>query len=712
MEIQVKIKKIINKPTSNYLIAEVEFMTYPKGETPPTANHIIAGEYFFGVHVGDVFEVSGDWVDNRKHGIQFKAERILLKFPERIEGYEKFLRNNIDGISRKTAKTLVEAFGDDLFKVIENAPERLTESGISEKMAERIKAQVQKFSLFRKNSTELYWLTTLEVNELIKEFNFGAYDVLRENPYFCTSVIGFERCEFSAHRLGMGKDNPKRVAQVIFEVLKAELKDGHLYTDITELFFATQKRLDSSKFFERFELSEALFLEGLEALAYKNKITVEKNRVYLRYSHNAEEKIVKMLSEFRKLGQDLRQEEKVREFLKEKRKSGILLEEEQENAVLMAMGNKISILTGGPGTGKTFVAGAIIEAIKKTQPLAKIVLAAPTGKAAKRMTEITGMPSSTIHRLLEIREETDEPERELDTDYVIIDESSMLDVFLFSQLLSAIPNHAKLLLIGDYNQLPSVGPGLIFRDFTESECLPTTKLTKIHRQAEGSQIIKNAYNILNEKMEMERDNTKGDFFFLEREGAENIRATIFQAIDKMLEKGILLESIQIITPQNVGDLGTIVINKKIQEQYNKNKAIEGTEFRVGDKVMHTENNADLDVFNGETGIVMGIKMEEEDKKIVVNFGDKEVTYTEEFFHQLCLNYASTVHKMQGSEADVIIMIISKEHKHMMNKGILYTGLTRAKNRVVVIGEEQQYFEAVKNSSNTIRRSGIKEKVSA
>lgn len=715
MTIKVKIKKIINHTEKGFLVTDVEFLTYPEGETPPTANHIMTGNYFMGIDVGDVFEVAGSWINGR-YGYQFAADSIALKFPERLEGLEKFLMTKVAGVGKKSAKALVNTFGGDVLEIIINAPERLTESGISQKIADRIKKQLDTVIQYNKNYMEIGWLRNAEVNAIIKEYGFGAASVVMDSPYNVADIIGFERCDYAATCIGLTKDNPKRVTQAILEALKAELRNGNLYTDKAELLKATQGILTRSKYYKEFKIEEPLFLELFETLKERNKIDVEKDRVYLRFSYVTEDKIVKAIKEVRNVGQDFRQEEKVREFLREKREAGIILEEEQEKAVLTTIKSNMSVLTGGPGTGKTFTAGVLIEAIKKTQPGATIVLAAPTGKAAKVMERVTGMPSSTIHRLIGVREEKDVDVKEIDSNYVIIDEASMLDVFLFAQLLSAITPRTKLVLMGDANQLPSVGAGLILRDLIESNSIPTTTLVKIQRQAAGSQIIQNAYNAQSGKRELAKDDSKGDFYFLEREGAENIKNAILKSIDRMIETGYAtLDEIQVITPQNIGDLGADIINKEIQKNYNKNKGeikigkLNG--IKIGDKVLHNENNADLGVYNGETGKVIRIE-DGIEKEITVDFGEKEVTYTEEFFQQLQLAYALSVHKMQGSESKVVIMIVSKEHRFMLNKSIIYTGMTRARERLIIIGEEEEHFEAIKRTENTIRRSGIREKVSA
>lgn len=718
LKVQFKVKKIRTKEArdNGFVLLSGTFTKYPAGEQPPAAYHNVIGTYFGTIDLGDEYELEGCWQDDKKFGWQFVATSMELKSPQSERETVRFLMKKVKGVGKKTAQTLVDTFGTLSLQVIIETPEKLeTVEGISKKHIKSIMLQVAEMRALRDNSVELSPpLSRAEVIKLIEKYGAFAADYFKANPYNSVELFGFEKCDYAAFRLKFSSDDPRRIEGGVLEVLKNELNNGHLYTQKTDLYEKVSAFLNNAQKFAKMNLSEESFENALKNKRNTLETAEEGERIYLKAFYEMENRIVEKIKVMTHCKEDRTQDDKIRTFLMNRKMKGETLEVEQEEAVYMVFQNQICILTGLPGTGKTHAANAIIQTITATEPHKTIALAAPTGKAAKRMKELTGMESRTLHSLMGIRKEkVDGKLNEIIADYVIIDESSMMDIPLFYALLCSAQSYTRILLIGDHNQLPSVGPGLILRDLIESGVVPVTRLTRIYRQSQESQIIQNAYNVLNGIEEINADPEKGDFYFLERKTPQEVAAMVLKCIKLMTETGArTIDDIQIITPQNGGTLGVDEMNKAIQNVFNPDgKIIPETSLRIGDKVIHTENNADLDVKNGETGkIIRAEQKRDGGREIVVDFGDKEVAYSERFFLQLKLAYALTVHKMQGSEASDVIMIIDKSHERMLSRAILYTALTRAKKRMVLIGDREMYFKGIRNVENVVRRSGIKEKL--
>lgn len=738
-KIKVLVKKIISKSRkSNFVVLDVDVISYDKESKPP-ASYCTAIGNVIDVRREDIFTLTGKWVKHTEHGYQFKISHAFIEIPESILGLRKFLVRKVSGIGTTTAKKLLDKFGENIINVVENEPEKLSEV-VSEKISKKLIDRLSTLRLYQDLKIIFKWLSENEINSLIDNFGVNAKSLIRDNPYIAAKAIKFEYCEETAKNLGFKNNDNKRIKALIMQVLRLEINKSHVYTEKMETYNKTYELIKNSKYFKSFEFKYSDFEKQIEELEEKERIEIDKyteyveptnkdckeqinlfkeekknkkieiikENIYTKELYVIENNIVSMLNVMLK-----EKNEKIKEEIIEKEivKSGLVAGEEQKNAVKMAINNKISILSGGPGTGKTHTINILTTVIRSIDPTAKIVLSAPTGIAAKRMTQFTGLESSTIHRLLEIYKEEDSKPKPIDADYVIIDEMSMMDVSLVNHLLNGIQKDTKLLLVGDYNQLPSVGPGLVARDFINSNRIETTILKKVYRQALDSQIVKNANNIVEEKEKLYEDNSKEDFYFIENRTDEAIREKIKRLIERLLSLGYSLDDVQLISTKNKGALSVEEFNNFIQEKYNKREEWEKIkvgkrEIRLGDRVIHTENNKDLKVFNGEVGTVIKIKNQE----ILVDFGDKEVLYTKEFFNELQLAYCLTVHKSQGSEFRVVIMPVSETHDFMLRKSLLYTALTRAKEKMILVGSKDQYFKAIKDNTDLLRRSKIKEKL--
>lgn len=715
IRIECEVKRVIHRNNeTKYSVLDVDIIKYQNGETPPTSVYTIKGNYKDDISNGDIYRVEGMWIDNGIHGLQFEFSEMVLKTPETEVEIEKLLIRHIKGVGRKTAKTLVNAFGTELFEVIVDKPEELMElEGISEKLVERLRDanNIYIMEAFEKTQKALDWLLYKDVTRLIEKFGNLASDVVMKNPYIAVEAIGFKQCDITAKKLGFKKDNNNRIAKAIVEVLIHDGKKGHNYGNLNEVIQDVNNFLNKSKIFKDFELSREQFNMCLSLAVSVRDVEVESDRVYLRYYAESENDIIFNLVKMINSNTDKVSENRIEKFLKEKKKDGLDLTEKQKQAIAMALNNRISIITGGPGTGKTFTSSVVIEAIQELEPDKKIILAAPTGMAAKNMTSASGMVSSTIHSLLRIHKEETIDVELIDAEYVIIDEASMIDLLLFRKLLLGIQDYTKLLLMGDVDQLPPIGPGSILRDLIDSDKITMVELKEVHRQVQGSQIITNAKKIRDEIKKMDEDKTKRDFYFIDSQKQEEIQGTTLNVVKRLLETGFSMNEIQVITPQNVGDLGTIKLNQTMQEMFNKNRRVRilTRTFKVGDKVIHTKNNRDIGVYNGETGIIREIN-ERPEMEIIVDFGDKVITYTSGMFSELELAYVLTTHKMQGSEKRAIVMILAEEHDHMLTKSLLYTSLTRATERMIFVGEREQYYKAMTKNYDIKRRSMLKGKL--
>ncbi len=698
---------------------------------------IICVGSFGGIGQGENVEITGQYVEHAVYGRQLKAESIKVLTPEDAFAMERYLAGGaIKGVGPALAKRIVSKFGNDTFRIMEEEPERLAEiKGISERKAMEIAEQMEERKELREAMLFLqkYGITNNLAMKIYDAYGMQLYHVLQENPYRMAEEIdgvGFKRADEIAQKIGIRTDSRFRIHCGICYVLGQSAMEGHTYLPKEELVQRVRLLLEVEK--EQIE-------DELPNLAMDKKLVLKQDgdmvACYLARTYYEELACAKMLFDLCEKTDDNRNEV-IKKIAIIERELSIELDDLQKEAVLQASQNGIFILSGGPGTGKTTTINTIIRYFEREG--LDIMLAAPTGRAAKRMTEATGFEAKTIHRLLELngsfaedgkraRFERNE-DMPLETDVIIIDEMSMVDIHLFYALLKAVPLGCRLVLVGDMNQLPSVGPGQVLRDLIESAGFPVVMLKKIFRQASTSDIVVNAHRI-NEGRQIELGNKSEDFFFLSRNNVDVIYKHMILLILEKLPKYVDAKphQIQVLTPMRKGSLGVEVLNGILQRYMNppdKDKAeyeYGDVIFREGDKVMQIKNNYQLEwevvnyfnlpvdrgtgVFNGDTGIILSINSFAQ--TLTVEYEDnKRVEYHFSQLDELELAYAVTIHKAQGSEYPAVIMPLLGGPKQLLNRNLLYTGITRAKRCVTILGSEETICQMIQNGDARKRYTGL------
>ena len=692
---------------------------------------------------GASVELEGNFTQHPVYGKQFQAVRLTEKMPEDALAMERYLGSGaIKGIGAALAGRIVRHFGDDTFQIVENEPERLSEvKGISEKKAREIAMQIAEKSDMRKAMMFLqkYGISLNLGAKIYQKYGDSVYSVLQENPYRLAddiSGVGFKIADEIAYRIGIHTDSDYRIKSGMVYTLLQATGEGHVYLPKDELFQRAAELLGvDSSYMEK----------HLVDLAMDRKI-VQKEQgdqilIYPAQYYYLELNTARML---RELDIFCPEDEKIveRRIVQIEKETGTVLDEMQKKAVQEAAGHGLLILTGGPGTGKTTTINAIIRYFEGEG--AEIRLAAPTGRAAKRMTEATGYEAQTIHRLLELSG-MPEDDREgqpihfernaqnpLDADVIIIDEMSMVDIHLMHSLLLAITAGTRLILVGDENQLPSVGPGNVLRDIIRSGQFPVVELKKIFRQASESDIVVNAHKI-NKGEQVEINNKSRDFFFLKRYDADIIIRVVIALIQEKLPKYVEAKpfEIQVLTPMRKGLLGVERLNQILQRYLNppdaskKEKEIGQGLFREGDKVMQVRNNYQLEweirgrygipiekgvgVFNGDTGIIKTINEFAETAEVEFEDG-RWAEYSFKQLDELELAYAVTIHKSQGSEYPAVIIPLLSGPRMLMNRNLLYTAVTRARKCVTVVGSEETFRDMIRNEKQQRRYSSLDQRI--
>lgn len=683
------------------------------------------------VSIGEEVNVSGKWIYHKNFGRQFQVSLIEKKMPSEKTSMLRYLSaGNIKGIGEATAKKIVDLFGDDTFSVIENEPLRLTEiKGISKKKAEDICIQFQKQFGIRQLIIFLqpYNIRPSSVMKIYKKLGPGAIDLIKMNPYIlCDNnfSINFKTCDEIALDMDFEGDEKFRVMAAIKYVLSHNILNGHTFVPKNKLFVIVK---------DMTEIDEILFEDAFDKLIkdceiYCTFTKYSDESVYIAKVFYTESYIAKKLIEMKSSNYGIIDEidELIYDIEKE---DNISYSESQKTAIKNAYINKAFVLTGGPGTGKTTVLNGIISLYKKLDM--KILLAAPTGRAAKRMTEITGEDSKTVHKLLEMDYNEDEnltsfarnEQNPLDCDVLIVDEFSMMDIYLFEALLKALPQRARLFMVGDSNQLPSVGAGNVFRDIVESGVIETVVLDKIYRQSEESKIVLNAHRILKGEYPDLKDK-KSDFFFMKCLDDERLCQTVASLCSERLTKTYnynKFDDIQVICPSKKSLTGTYNLNRVLQNVLNpknqdkKEKEFRDIIFREGDKVMQIKNNYDIiwkkdtgedgkGIYNGDIGIILEINFNA--RQFSVRYDDKTAFYEFESFEEIEHAYAITVHKSQGSEFPCVVIPILRGPSILFYRNLLYTAITRAKENVIIIGNEQLVKNMVDNNKNIKRYTGL------
>jgi exodeoxyribonuclease V alpha subunit len=678
-----------------------------------------------GMNPGEVLRLKGQWQRHPRYGEQFKIESFESVIPATVAGIERYLSSGlIKGIGPVMARRLVAKFEKETLNVIERDMDRLREvEGIGDKRIEMIKVAWDEQKDIREVMVFLqgYGVSPAYATKIFKQYGRDAVTIVRENPYRLADEvfgIGFVIADRIAEKVGIAKDSPLRAKAGVQYVLQQCADEGHTFYPFTPLLGACQKVL---------EIDEAILLDAFDTAASERRIIIEKmeehpewneRAIYLTPLHFAETGIAHHLRELSESAKQLQLINRDAALEAAQKQLSINLSGQQLQAVKESLEQKMLVITGGPGTGKTTIIRAITH-IYKTQGQ-KIVLAAPTGRAAKRMAEATGHEAKTIHRLLEyspkegkFRKDELDP---IDADLVVIDETSMVDTVLMYHLLRAIPKHATLILVGDVDQLPSVGPGNVFRDIIDSRILPTIRFNEIFRQARESMIVVNAHRINNGLMPelTGREENSADFFFIELEEPEKVLQRIINLCKEKIPARFgfhSLNDIQVLTPMHKGVVGASNLNAELQKELNPSAdefSRAGKIFKKGDKVMQIRNNYDKDVYNGDIGRIVGIDREEQE--VSVNFDGKIIPYEFSELDELVLAYATSVHKAQGSEYPAVVMPLLTQHYILLQRNLLYTGITRGKKLVILIGTKKALNIAIRNNKPQQRYTRLKERL--
>ena len=696
---------------------------------------------FRGVDNGENLEITGEYVEHPSYGFQFKANSFKAVEPDDLLSMERYLGSGaIKGVGEALAKRMVKRFGKDTFRVIEEEPERLVEvKGISERIAQQIadqmieKREIREAFLF----LQKYGITNTLAVKIYEKYGMGMYSILKENPYRLAEDIqgvGFRLADEIAEKIGIHTDSDYRIRSgILYTLLQASL-EGHMFLPMRVLVRRSADLL---------QVPEEAIRAQIQNLHMDHKVVVKKTtdepEVYAFSYYYAELNCARMLRELNVLMESelLDSEEKRIETILQRilKEQGLELDELQKNAVLECVKHGIMILSGGPGTGKTTTINTIIRYFDEEGM--DILLAAPTGRAAKRMTEATGYEARTIHRMLEINGGMEDGSRArferngenpLEADVVIIDEMSMVDIYLFQSLLEAVSVGTRLILVGDVDQLPSVGPGQVLQDLIESKSFPTVMLKKIYRQAGESDIVMNAHRI-NMGQKIALNNKSKDFFFLPRNDVQVIYKHMIQLITEKLPRYVEAQpyDIQVLTPMRKGSLGVETLNEILQRYLNpadpsKQEHMTGERiFREGDKVMQIKNNYQLEweivsqygiridsgsgVFNGDIGTIRRIR--EESSTVQVEYDEHRlVEYTFSQLDEIELAYAITIHKSQGSEYPAVLLPLLSGPKMLMNRNLLYTAVTRARKCVTILGSQEVVDGMIENENQYHRYTGL------
>lgn len=745
----VKLRCVVERityqnPENGYSVLKCRVKDY--AELVPVVGNLLDA------NVGSVLLMEGSWKVDGKYGRQFVAESWEETLPATVYGMEKYLGSGlIKGVGPKFAKKIVQKFGTDTFDVIEDNVEKLIEvEGIGSKRVQMIarswerQKEVKNIMLFLQE----HQVSSSFAAKIYKQYGNDSIAVMKENPYRLADDIwgiGFRTADQIAGKLGFDKESYLRLRSGLMYTLSELSNEGHVYA-------AKQQLIDKAS--ELLEAAPEKIIITMDDMLKKGELIQEKNIVKTDDKGNVVEAIylppfyfaeVGVAAKLKKLAQSPASDRLFTKLMEARKstgndklsvnvelieeKVGMKYDEIQADAIRQAALAKVMVLTGGPGTGKTTTTHGIISAYKAYG--LKILLAAPTGRAAKRMTEATGLEAKTIHRLLECKPPEGyqrNEENPLEGDVLIIDECSMIDIVLMNSLLKAIPPTMRLIMVGDIDQLPSVGAGNVLRDIIDSGTFPVIRLTRIFRQAQTSRIIMNAHRINEGRMPDISNGRASDFFFMENEDAESVVPQIVELVKNKLPGyyHVAASQIQVLTPMQRGVVGATNLNLSLQEALNPPEheifmrgrgAVtmpkdclrrSGYAYRAEDKVMQIKNNYDKEVFNGDIGIIESVNME--DRSLKVSFDGRSVEYDITELDELVHAYATTIHKAQGSEYPIVVMPVLMNHYVMLQRNLIYTGITRAKKVMVIVGTKRALSYAVNNVTVTKRNTLLKERL--
>ena len=670
------------------------------------------------ISAGEWITATGEWTNDRNHGLQFKARFLKTSEPSSVEGVEKYLGSGmIRGIGPTYAKRLVQLFGKDVFDVIEANPERLREvTGIGPMRAAKITSAWADQKVIREIMVFLHSHTvgTARAVRIFKTYGVEAVQIMSDNPYRLARDIrgiGFRTADTIAEKLGIEKTAMVRLCAGISYALTEAMGQGHCGLPVAELKDLAEKLLEV----DRALISTALELELVGGTVIADTVG-ERECIFLGGLYHAEKKIAERLKALLSgaLPWAAIDPDKALPWIE--KRTALTLAPSQREAIGLALRSKMTVITGGPGVGKTTIVNAILLILAAKG--VKLLLCAPTGRAAKRMSEATGMEAKTIHRLLEFDPKAygfkRDQENPLECDLLVVDESSMVDVMLMQSLVNAIPDTAALLIVGDIDQLPSVGPGQVLADIIGSETVPVVRLTEVFRQAAQSRIITTAHMINQGRIpDLGKVEGETDFYFIPADEPEEAVQRIINLVGKHIPRKFGLDpirDIQVLCPMNRGGVGARSLNIELQAALNPNPGAKverfGWTFAPGDKVMQIENDYDKDVFNGDIGYIRAVDTVE--GELIVDFDGREVSYLFGELDTLVPAYAATIHKSQGSEYPAVVIPVMTQHYAMLQRNLLYTGLTRGKKLVILVGQRKAIAIAVKNEAGRRRWSKLDE----
>lgn len=697
----------------------VERITYQNPDNGYTVMKVKANDNSHVTIVGNLLDVpvgcellcKGNWKTDPRYGRQFSVQSWEELLPSTLEGIERYLGSGlIRGIGPGYARMIVERFGLETIDVIENNIERLNEiPRLGERRIQQIREswekqrEIKNVMLFLQSNG----VSTTYAAKIYRHYGKNSVTVVRNNPYQLADDIwgiGFKTADTIASKLGYGKNDIRRCESGISYKLNELTEEGHVYAKKDQLLKAATKLLGAD---------EEAILNAIERMISSEDLVNDGGFIYLPSLYKAEvgtaQKLIELVTDTA-----ANQFDSTCNIDDITAQTGIQYDNVQIRAIKKALRSKVMVLTGGPGTGKTTTTQGIIAALK-TKGL-EVQLAAPTGRAAKRMSEATGMYAETIHRLLEFhplegyRRNEDNP---LDGDVLIVDECSMIDIILMSHLMKALPARMRLIMVGDIDQLPSVGPGNVLRDIIDSERIPVIRLTQIFRQAQNSQIVMGAHSINQGQFPDIRNRRNSDFKFIVEDDKEAVATKIVSLVKEKIPTtyGYSASDIQVLTPMQKGEIGGANLNGALQAALNTSEICltkGGSSFKIGDRVMQLRNNYKKSVFNGDLGYIESINTDE--KTLKVNFDDSLVEYESSDLDEITLAYASTIHKSQGSEYPVVVMPVMMSHYIMLQRNLIYTGLTRAKKLCIMIGTKQALGCAIKNMAVLKRNTMLKDRL--
>lgn len=652
-----------------------------------------------GANEGERVRVAGTLQKHPKYGVQLHVDHFEVLLPTDVDAIEKYLWSAIKGIGPSLAAAMVKLFGSETLEVLDKNPDRLMEvSGIGRKKLQQI---LRSWQSQRENHQTMlflakYGIRGMRAAKIYRQYGGNTVAILREHPYrLATDIdgIGFLTADRIAREVGLPEDDPERIQAGIFHCLQEATGQGHCFLPQQELLQAVSQLLKIPA-----DKGQEILDRAVAAKLYY-RAEAANNAIYLNYLYAAEYHVASFIKQYLNLPVSHSVVRTEQTLTRVQEEMGITFLDSQNHAIRQALSQKICILTGGPGVGKTTIIKALVQILTRHS---NVALAAPTGRAAKRLSETTQFPASTIHRLLRYnphqRSFEHDHKHPLKVDHIVIDETSMMDIPLAYYLLRAIPPSASITFVGDIDQLPSVGPGNFLKDLIESRLIPVVKLTHIFRQAQGSSIVEVAHKINGGVIPRIPARPPSDIIFLPMEDSEAGAATIVEMVTKTLPQEHRFHpfhEIQVLTPMYRGDVGADNLNRLLAQALNPDgKHIGREQFRVGDKVMQTSNDYEKDIYNGDIGIIKGADTDE--KTVTVEFYQRSVTFQESELDTLVRAYAITIHKSQGSEYPAVVIPIFTEHYIMLQRNLLYTAITRGKSCVVLLGNQRALAIAIRN----------------